>query len=189
MQSTTRAIKGRTKGVSLSGAPIRWRGIPCAKCRRCFRLHDCKYRKESDMTERRKNPAAFKPGQSGNPKGKPKGARNHATRLVLSLMENGAKEITETIIDAAKGGDLAAARLVLERLAPPMRERPISVDLPSTDSADGIAAAQGVILQAVATGELLPGEGETLAGIVETRRKALETLELEARITALEGKQ
>lgn len=127
-------------------------------------------------------------GQSGNPAGKPRGARNRATLMVLSLMEQGAEEITKAVVDSAKGGDLSAARLVLERLAPPMRERPIAIDLPSTDTAEGINQAQQAIIEAVGMGELLPGEGSALAGLVELRRKALETIELEQRVTILEEK-
>ena len=139
------------------------------------------------MTEKRKAPPhAWKKGQSGNPTGKKLGSRNKATQMVLAMMEGGAAEITQTVIDAAKAGDLAAARLVIERLAPPMRERPITLDLPATASAEGINAAQDAILQAVGVGDLLPNEGVTLSGIVENRRKALETLELEQRIIALE---
>ena len=129
----------------------------------------------------------FKPGKSGNPSGKKPGTRNHATRLVLSLMEDGAQEIVQVILDAARGGDLAAAKLVIERIAPPMRERPIQIDLPDTSTSEGINAAQNAIVQAVGSGELLPGEGTALAAIVESKRKALETEELERRITALEG--
>jgi hypothetical protein len=128
----------------------------------------------------------WKPGQSGNPTGKPVGARNKATLAVLTLMEHGAKEITEAVVAAAKAGDLTAARMILDRLAPPAKERPVSLILPDTTTAEGIALAQETILQAVASGELLPGEAATLAGIVEIRRRALETLELEQRITALE---
>lgn len=142
------------------------------------------------MTEERKAPPqAWKPGQSGNPKGKPAGARNKATMAVLKLMESGAKEITAAVITAAKAGDLTAARMVLDRLAPPAKERPVRLDLPDTGTAQGVSDAQHAILQAVAAGELLPGEGATLAGIVEGRRKALETQELEARIAALETKK
>lgn len=142
------------------------------------------------MTEKKKPPPhAWKKGQSGNPSGKPQGMRNKATMMVINLMEQGAEEITKAVIDAAKGGDLMAARLVIERLAPPLRERPITLDLPNTATAEGISAAQQAILQAVGVGDLLPGEGATLAGIVEIRRKAFETQELEARITALETKQ
>jgi hypothetical protein len=133
-----------------------------------------------------KTGSKWKPGQSGNPRGKPKGARHKATLAVLALMENGAKEITEAVVAAAKAGDLTAARMILDRLAPPAKERPVSLALPDTTTAEGISAAQQAIVQAVASGELLPGEAATLAGILETRRKALETQELERRIAALE---
>ena len=128
-------------------------------------------------------------GQSGNPTGKPAGARNKATVMVQSIMERGAREIAEAVVGLAKEGDLSAARLVLERLVPPAKERPIFLALPDTSTADGIAEAQQAILQAVAAGDLLPGEGATMAGIVEARRKAVETDELEQRISALEGKK
>lgn len=142
------------------------------------------------MTEKRKAPPnAFKPGMSGNPRGKPKGARNHATRAVLALMQGGAEEITRAVLDAAKGGDLTAAKFILERIAPPAKERPVSLDLPDTTTAAGVADAQAAILQAAAAGELLPGEAATLAGIVEARRKAIETMELEQRISALEARK
>lgn len=135
------------------------------------------------MAERK---STWKKGQSGNPAGKPPGARNKATMMVLGLMEQGAEEITRAVVDAARGGDLSAARLVLERLAPPVRERPIAIDLPSTSTAEGINQAQQAIIEAVGNGELLPGEGNVLAGLVEARRKALETLELEQRVALLE---
>lgn len=141
------------------------------------------------MVEKKKAPPhAWKPGQSGNPKGKPHGTRNKATQMVLSLMEGSAEEITQTVLDAAKGGDLSAAKMVLERLAPPMRERPISIELPDTSTAQGCADASNAVLQAVGVGDLLPSEGSVLAGIVENRRRSIETLELESRIATLEGK-
>lgn len=98
-------------------------------------------------------------------------------------------EATQAVIDAARQGDLAAARLVIERIAPPMRERPIQIDLPDTHTAEGISAAQNAIVQAVGAGELLPGEGTALAAIIESKRKALETEELEKRISALEARK
>lgn len=131
-------------------------------------------------------PHAWPPGVSGNPKGRPKGSRNHTTRIVQELLDGEGEIIARTAIEKAKGGDLAAIRLVLERLAPPLKERLITIDLPNTSSATGIEAAQAAIVQAVAHGELTPGEGHTLASLIEARRKALETLDLEKRISALE---
>ncbi len=138
------------------------------------------------MADRNEPAGLWKPGQSGNPAGKPPGTRNRATQMVLALMESGAEEITLTIIDAARKGDIAAARLVLERLAPPARERPVSLRLPDTSTVAGVSAAQQTVLEAVGAGELVPTEGATLAGILESRRKAIETEELERRIVALE---
>jgi hypothetical protein len=43
-------------------------------------------------------------------------------------------------------GDLTAAKLVIERIAPPSRERPISIDLPSVGTAAGINDAQAAIV-------------------------------------------
>ena len=58
--------------------------------------------------------------------------------------------------------------------------------LPNTADAAGVAEAQAAILEAVAVGDLMPGEATALAGIGEARRKAIETVELEQRLTALE---
>lgn len=111
------------------------------------------------------------------------------TLVALAAMEEGADAIAKKVVEMAKQGDMSAARLVLERLVPPAKERPIFLTLPDTSSADGVAQAQAAILQAVAAGDILPGEAATLAGIVEARRKAVETQELEARISALEVKK
>lgn len=129
----------------------------------------------------------WKPGQSGNPKGRPRGSRNRVTLVALAAMEDGADAIARKVVEMAKGGDISAARLVLERLVPPVKERPIAISLPDTSTAEGVVEAQSAILRAVAAGELLPGEAATLSGIVEARRKALETQELEQRIRVLEG--
>ncbi|MCK2097121.1 DUF5681 domain-containing protein [Thauera aromatica] len=127
----------------------------------------------------------FKPG---NP-GRPKGSRHKSTLAMLALLEGEAETITRTCIEAAKAGDMTAIRLVLERLLPPAKERPLKLTLPEVQTAEGVAEAQAAILRAVAAGEILPGEAATLTGIVESRRKAIETAELENRITALEQKQ
>lgn len=142
------------------------------------------------MTNKRIPPAAWKPGESGNPRGKPKGAINKTTRLALELFEGGIKNIAEVVIKQAQDGDLTAARLVLDKLVPNARERAVELPgLPSTESPAGVAEAQAAILQAVASGDLTPGEAATLSGIVENRRKAIETLELEQRIKAIEERQ
>ena len=138
------------------------------------------------MTTRKLPSTAFKAGQSGNPAGKPRGTRSKATVLLEAMLQENAEAITEAVIQQARGGNLLAARIILERLIPPVRERPINVELPDVASTEGVAAAQSAILKAVATGEILPAEASTLSAIVETRRRSIETQELADRIEKLE---
>lgn len=128
---------------------------------------------------------AFKPGQSGNPQGKPKGAKDKRTQL-RQLLEPHAEELVALLVEMAKNGDMTAMRLCIDRLIPPVRESRVEIDLPRIADAKSCDAAQSSIVDAVATGRLLPGEGEALSGLIENRRRALESLDFEARIEALE---
>jgi len=58
--------------------------------------------------------------------------------------------------------------------------------LPKIKGAEDLPKVLGAILEAVAQGEITPGEGQTLTAMLDAYRKGLETTDLEARITALE---
>ncbi|MBL8438269.1 MAG: hypothetical protein JNM61_08735 [Zoogloeaceae bacterium] len=108
--------------------------------------------------------------------------------MIEALLEDGAESIAKAVVEQATAGDMAAARLVLDRLCPAPKDRRISLQLPADlNSAAKVSEAGFAVLQAVAEGEITPQEGATVAGILEGRRKALETQELEARVAALEG--
>jgi hypothetical protein len=134
------------------------------------------------------NQGRFKPGQSGNPSGRPKGARHATTLAIEALLDGEAETITRKAIDAAKGGDMVAIRLVLDRICPPRKTRPIHIDLPLISGASDVANAQQEVLRATCAGELLLEEAQALSGLLDARRKALETEELEMRIQDLESK-
>ena len=133
-----------------------------------------------------KTATTWKKGQSGNPKGRPKGSRNKASIAADQLLDNEAEAITRKAIELAIAGDTTALRLCLERLCPPRKERPISIALPEMNSAADAVKASGAILDAVANGELTGGEGQTLASIIEVHRRVLETEDIERRIVDLE---
>lgn len=128
----------------------------------------------------------FQPGQSGNPSGKPRGARNKATMAAQVLLDGEAEALTRKAVDLALAGDLTALRLCLERIVPPRKDSPVKVKLPILESAADIPAVTRALLDAVAKGQLTPSEAQAVAGLVEVHRKALETEELERRIAALE---
>src|SRR3954464_4467798 len=83
---------------------------------------------EQQQSEKRRG-RPFQVGQSGNPKGRPKGSRNKTTLLVEALLEGEADTIVRKLIEKAKDGDSTALRLCLNRLLPPRRDRPIVFDL------------------------------------------------------------
>ena len=128
----------------------------------------------------------FIKGQSGNPKGKPKGVRHKASQLSYALMEGNLEQVLETIIDRAKNGDMTACRMIIDKVLPNSKDRPINLDLPPIENLDGVGKAQAEILQAVSTGDITPNEGERIASIIEARRRSIETIDLEARISRLE---
>ena len=134
------------------------------------------------MTDK-KRPGRWKAGESGNPKGKPPGS-GEFQKLRAAIGEH-VPEIINQLVTAARGGDIQAARLILERVLPPMKaiEQPQAIDLP-----DGTLTDQGrAVLRSVAAGELAPGQGAQLLAAIGTLGKIAELDELAARITALEA--
>jgi Family of unknown function (DUF5681) len=147
--------------------------------------------REKDLKEqpRRRGPGRrFAPGQSGNPAGKPKGARSRVTLLAEKLLEAERQEIVTAVITAAKAGDPTAMRLCIERLMPLRKGRPVSFDLPVLESAADVVGALSAIAKAVAGGALTPDEATAVAGVIEMKRKAIETVEIEERVKKLEEK-
>ena len=130
----------------------------------------------------------FQAGVSGNPAGRPKGARHKTTLAVEALLDGEAEALSRKAIEMALAGDGAALRLCLERLLPARRDRPVSFELPKIETAADATKATGAILSAVASGEVTPVEAESVSKIVEAHLKALETSEFEARLSALESK-
>ena len=130
----------------------------------------------------------FRPGVSGNPSGRPKGSRNKATIAVAALLEGEAEQLTRKAVNLALEGDVTALRLCLERIHPPRKDAPVPFELPPLNGAAGAASALEALLKGVAEGDLTPSEANSLAGLVEGYRKALETEEFERRLSELERK-
>lgn len=133
-----------------------------------------------------KRKQGFKPGQSGNPSGRPHGSRNKATLALEALLEGEGEAITRKAIERALEGDTTALRLCMERLYPARKSRPIALALPKIETPDDVAKAQGTVIGAMAIGDITPEEANVVAGVLEAKRRSIETCELEARMTVLE---
>jgi hypothetical protein len=128
----------------------------------------------------------FEKGQSGNPAGRPPGARNKATVMAELLLQGEAEAMTRLAIERAKAGDTAALRMCLDRLLPPCRHRAIEFEIPRLTSAADAAAAMAAITAGVAVGDLTPAEAGELSGLVDRFVRALETTVMEQRVARLE---
>ena len=128
----------------------------------------------------------FQPGQSGNPNGRPRGARNKTTLAVEALLDGEAESITRKAIELAKSGDGPALRLCLDRIAPARKDRSVAFELPKLESAGDAVKAATAIVEAVACGDLTPSEASDLSRVVEGFTRTLEAVDFEARLTRLE---
>ncbi len=126
----------------------------------------------------------FKPG---NP-GRPLGARHRVTMAVEALLEGQHEALTQAAIDKALQGDGVALRLCLDRIAPPRKDAPISISLPPVSSAADAVVASSALLDAVAAGEVTPGEAGPVMALLVSHKAIVEAGDLERRITALEEK-
>ena len=128
----------------------------------------------------------FPKGRSGNPRGKPKGARHKTTLLAEKLMQDDAENIVNAVLTAARAGDMTAAKIVLDRIAPARRDSPVPFTLPKIKRPADAVAASAAILAAVADGRLTPGEALEVSKLIEGFVKTLEVAELEERLNELE---
>jgi len=90
----------------------------------------------------------FEKGRSGNPSGRRPGSRNKATLAAATLLAGEAEGLTRTAVEFT---------------------------LPRIESTDDISAAMQAVTAALAKGDITPGEAATIAGVVETFARTIET--------------
>lgn len=138
-------------------------------------------------TPKRTKTGKYAKGSSGNPKGRPAGVANLMSRKLRSMLEAEAEAVTAALINAAKAGDGAALKLVVDRISPapkfPFRE-PFEVG--KLETVDDCAGAMRRLTEAVATGELVEDHADSIAARIRDTARLVEVADLESRIVALE---
>jgi hypothetical protein len=118
-------------------------------------------------------------------KGRPHESRNRTT-LFREALESGGEAIIRQIKRQALKSDPTAMRLCMERLLP-VAKTPISrFRLPPVETAANLIEAISAVMRAVAGGRLSAQDGESVARIIESQRRTLETEEFDARLRVLE---
>ena len=102
------------------------------------------------------------------------------------LLEGEAESLTRKAVELAMVGEPTAMRLCLERILPVCRDRTVKFALPPIESASDIAAAMKAVTSALADGAITPGEAATIAAVVDTFVRAIETSDFDRRLQLME---
>ena len=118
----------------------------------------------------------FQPGHSGNPAGRPPGARNKKTLALEAAYEAKAEEAVNDIMERAKSGDPAAMRLCMERAVPTGRHRRFAFALPPISTPEDAEAAIDAVMDGLAEGVLSLPEVAELLRLVERLLEMAESM-------------
>ena len=135
-----------------------------------------------DQTKNRSN--RFKPGQSGNPAGRPKGSG--LVGQLRQQLSDAAPDIVAKLIESAKAGDSTAMRIVLEKLIPNQKPQlpPLAISIP-----DGsLLERANAVLDAAIKGEVSPDQAAAIISMGNEIARLKEYEDLEKRLIALEQK-
>lgn len=126
----------------------------------------------TEKTDKKQSDHLFQKGQSGNPAGRPKGARNKATMAALKLLDGEAEALTRKVIKMALNGDIQSLRLCLERIVAPIKERPVNITLPTVETDEDLPHFLAELMEAVAAGEIKATEAAIMVGMLKAHGEA-----------------
>ncbi|WP_206185984.1 DUF5681 domain-containing protein [Sphingosinicella sp. BN140058] len=117
----------------------------------------------------------FLPGRSGNPAGRPRGARNKASRLLEMLSDGEEEAIARAVIERALAGEWPALRACFTRLMPPAKSAAVEIDLPDTATRADVAEAGSALIAAMAAGEITPLEAEQVMKLLTAHARLIDS--------------
>jgi hypothetical protein len=131
--------------------------------------------------------ARGRPFSGGNHfgRGRPKGSKN-LQRVWMELLEGHGEALMKKCMLDALQGDKLSMRLCIERLLAPRREGSVQLALPRMKTLADVDLAHERVLRAIQSGSITPAEGETVTNVLESRRKVIETVDLQTRVEKLE---
>jgi len=126
----------------------------------------------------------YRKGQSGNPRGRPKGTPDRRTRLFQELVPYGEELVTKAVSMALEG-DSQMLALCINKLIP--NPRPVDQSVSVSTLKGSLSEKGDAVLRAMANGKLTPTEASTLVSTLALQAKLVETDELTKRIEVLEN--
>ena len=108
--------------------------------------------------------------------------------MAEKLLEGEAEGVCRTVVESALAGDMTAAKLVLDRILPPRKDRAVRFDLPEIATASDAVNATADVLKRVADGDVTPEEGARVVGLIDAFVGQIAAADFDRRLVALEGR-
>src|SRR4051812_17734065 len=103
-----------------------------------------------------------------------------------ALAAESIEAVFQAVLTAAtQDGDMAAARLLVDRVIPSRRGAPVSFHIRPLKTPEDCALAYADLLDDVGAGRLTPDEAQTISAIVAKRAELFPSVELAAEIAPL----
>jgi uncharacterized protein DUF5681 len=126
-----------------------------------------------------------RPFERGNP-GRPPGSKNKTTRLAEQLAADQTEQLVQKLLELARAGNMAALRMVLDRVWPPRKGQPVNVLMPPINTSEDVLPAIASIWTAIRQGALTPDEAGALCLVAERSMAVISQAEILKRIELLE---
>lgn len=148
----------------------------------------------SDVSANRRPDGRFGPANNANPSGNPHLKRLAAYQQAVKNAVSPAalEKVLSKIVKLAQGGDMLAAKVLLDRTLGKVRTSPRTdqlgqVELPAIAKSEDAVTATNEILKGLAEGRIDAETANRLASIVELARRTIETQELAQRVESIEN--
>jgi hypothetical protein len=112
-------------------------------------------------------------------------AKGDGIEAALDVLEEN-KRTERVLIHPTLDQRIHAQGMLLRKILPDAKTGQIKMNLPAIEKPSDIVTALGALIGAVVDGTMAPEDAHTLAEIIETKRRAIETVDHEARLAALE---
>jgi hypothetical protein len=125
----------------------------------------------------------FEKGKSGNPAGRPPSICNITAATLRKNLTDELPDILTKLVELAKGGDIQAIKLILDRVCPPIKPQAPPISLPVVES---LADQGSEIIRATMQGQIPPDVGSQLITALSNQGKLIELQELTERLQRVE---
>ena len=102
------------------------------------------------------------------------------------MLDGEVQDLLRKAFELANAGDVPMLKFLLGRMLP--RDRIITIDLPLMNFADDAVEALGAITRAVSEGRFTPSEAASLATVINSHSRAIETADIVKRLDAVEAR-